>query len=120
VVIDAGSASAAEALAGALQAHGRARLYGQTTFGKGLVHATLPIADAGIAMFPTGQLRTPDGRLILGSGLQPDVRTVNPLTRAGSDLAKSRRRVDPVGARQNDCSCIICTPAIHGGRSAGD
>lgn len=88
VIIDAGSASAAEALAGALQAHGRARLYGQRTFGKGLVHQTLPIADVGVAMFPTGQLETPDGRPILGAGIDPDVRTVNPLTVAGSDLGK--------------------------------
>lgn len=89
VIVDAGCASAAEALAAALQAHGRARLYGQRTFGKGLVHQTLPIATAGVAMFPVGQLETPDGRPILGSGIAPDVRTVNPLTRAGSDLAKS-------------------------------
>lgn len=88
VVLGAGSASAAEALAGALQAHGRARLYGQRSFGKGLVHQTLPLPDGAILMFPSGQLRTPDGRAILRAGIDPDVRTANPLQTIGSDLSK--------------------------------
>jgi carboxyl-terminal processing protease len=93
VLVDTGSASAAEALAGALRAHGRARLYGQRTFGKGLVHQTLPVVDAGVLMFPAAELETPDGHPILGAGIDPDVRTPIPLTTAGSDLSKSLSEV---------------------------
>lgn len=89
VIIGPGSASAAEALAGALQSHGRARVYGERSFGKGLVHETLPMPDGAVAMFPGGQLETPAGRPILGNGIDPDVRTSNPLTTIGSDLSKS-------------------------------
>lgn len=93
VLVDTGSASAAEALAGALQAHGRARLYGQKTFGKGLVHQALPVADVGVLMFPTGGLETPDGYPILGAGIDPDVQTSIPLPAARSDLSKSLKAV---------------------------
>jgi carboxyl-terminal processing protease len=90
VIVGPGSASAAEALAGALQAHGRARLYGQRTFGKGLVHQTRPMSDGAMLMFPGGVLETPAGRPILGHGILPDLRTMNPLTDAASDFSGVR------------------------------
>jgi carboxyl-terminal processing protease len=93
VIIGPGSASAAEALAGALQAHARARLYGGRTFGKGLVHQTLPLANDAVLMFPVGRLETPDGHPILGRGVDPDVRTPNPLTAIESDLRRYRRDI---------------------------
>ena len=89
VILGAGSASAAEALAGALQAHGRARIYGEQSFGKGLVHQALPLAGGATVMFPSGQLETPAGRPILGHGVEPDVRTSNPLTIIESVLVES-------------------------------
>lgn len=88
VIVGRGSASAAEALAGALQAHGRARVYGERSVGKGLVHQSLPMADGIVLMFPAGRLETPAGRPILRDGIDPDVRTRNPLTAIGSDLGK--------------------------------
>lgn len=88
VIIGPGSASAAEALAGALQAHGRARVYGERSVGKGLVHQTLPVADGVMLMFPGGRLETPAGKPILRDGIDPDVRTANPLAAIGSDLGR--------------------------------
>ena len=90
VLVGPGSASAAEALAGALQAHERARLYRQRTFGKGLVHETRPMSDGAMLMFPSGALETPAGRPILGHGILPDFRTMNPLTDAAADFAAMR------------------------------
>lgn len=72
-LVDRGSASAAEVLAGALRPHDRAVLVGETTFGKGLVHGLRRLAD-GSAVTPTlGRLETPAGRAILGAGIRPDV-----------------------------------------------
>jgi carboxyl-terminal processing protease len=76
-----------------LQAHARARLYGGRTFGKGLVHQTLPLANDAVLMFPVGRLETPDGHPILGRGVDPDVRTPNPLTAIESDLRRYRRDI---------------------------
>lgn len=73
VLVDEGTASAAELLSGALQAHGRARLVGARTFGKGLVHNLLPLADGSALLVSMGRLVTPGGRDILAEGIEPDV-----------------------------------------------
>ncbi|MDX1660428.1 MAG: S41 family peptidase [Gemmatimonadota bacterium] len=82
-IVGTGSASAAEALAAALQANGRATVYGEPTYGKGLAHDAVPLAEgAWILMLPVGHLETPDGRTVLGTGIDPDIRTSNPYTQA--------------------------------------
>lgn len=87
VLVGPGTASAAEVLAGALQWNGRARVYGARTFGKGLAHQALPVAEgARVFMLPVGQLELPDGRRVLRNGIEPDVRTVNPASQASRDL----------------------------------
>ncbi len=73
VLVDGVSASSSEVLAGALQDHGRAVVIGTTTFGKGSVNE-LKELDSGSALYVTAALwYTPNGRLIEGEGLQPDI-----------------------------------------------
>lgn len=72
VLVNNGSASAAEALAGALQANGRAVVLGERTFGKGLAHFATELPDGSLVMTPFGRLHTPTGRDILTEGIAPD------------------------------------------------
>ncbi len=74
VLIDAGSASAAEVLAGALQERRRARLYGEPSFGKGLVQTFYHYDDGSVLKLTTGRYLLPSGRsLDARHPLQPDV-----------------------------------------------
>ena len=73
VLQNAGSASAAEVVAGALRAAGRSRIVGERSFGKGLVHSMERLSDESVLMLPIGRLKTPDGIDILAHGIAPDV-----------------------------------------------
>ncbi len=74
VLVNEGSASAAEVLALALRGAGRARLFGERTAGKGLVHAPAPLADGSVLLISTARLVQLDGTELLGRGLEPDER----------------------------------------------
>ncbi|MCU7824535.1 S41 family peptidase [Kitasatospora sp. DSM 101779] len=73
VLVDAGTMSAAELLAGALQDRCRAVLVGARTFGKGTVQQPSRLADGGVLELTVGRYYTPEGRSPDGAGLQPDV-----------------------------------------------
>jgi carboxyl-terminal processing protease len=74
VLIDGGSASASEIVAGAIQDRGRGFLVGQTSFGKGSVQEWIPLsADAGAIRVTVARWLTPEGRQIEEVGLTPDV-----------------------------------------------
>lgn len=73
VLVDGGTASASEIVAGALRDHGRARLVGSTTFGKGSVQLIHEFADQSSLHVTNAQWLTPDGSQISGRGLAPDV-----------------------------------------------
>lgn len=73
VVINAGTASAAEIVAGALQDAGRAALVGQTTFGTGTVLEPYPLADGSQVLLATQEWLTPKGRVIWHKGITPDL-----------------------------------------------
>ena len=73
VLVNAGSASASEIVAGALQDHKRAVIMGQKTFGKGSVQTILPISNDSALKLTTARYYTPSGRSIQASGIVPDI-----------------------------------------------
>lgn len=73
VLVNSGSASASEIVAGALQDHKRAVIMGQKTFGKGSVQTVLPVSNAAALKLTTARYYTPSGRSIQVSGIEPDV-----------------------------------------------
>lgn len=73
ILLDAGSASGSEIVAGALRDHRRATLMGQRTFGKGSVQTVMPLQDGQALKLTTSHYFTPSGASIHGRGLEPDV-----------------------------------------------
>jgi carboxyl-terminal processing protease len=73
VLVNGASASAAEIVAGALQDHGRARVVGEKTYGKGSVQTVMPLGEGSAIKLTTSRYLTPSGRSINGTGIAPDV-----------------------------------------------
>ena len=73
VLINSGSASASEIVAGALQDHGRATLIGSTSYGKGSVQSVLPLRGDQALKLTTAYYFTPNGRTIHETGIEPDI-----------------------------------------------
>jgi carboxyl-terminal processing protease len=73
VLVNSGSASASEIVAGALQDHGRAVIMGTTSFGKGSVQTILPLTEEKAIKLTTARYYTPNGRSIQAAGIEPDI-----------------------------------------------
>jgi carboxyl-terminal processing protease len=73
VLVNGGSASASEIVAGALRDHHRATLVGTSTFGKGLVQTVMPLSKGRAIKLTTSRYYTPSGESINGVGIKPDV-----------------------------------------------
>ena len=73
VLVNGGTASASEIVAGALKDHGRALLIGHKTYGKGSVQTVMPLAYGGAIKLTTSRYFTPSGASIHGKGILPDV-----------------------------------------------
>jgi carboxyl-terminal processing protease len=78
VLVNEGTASAAEFVAGALQGLQRAKLVGARTYGRGQAQVYEPLSDDYGIVIPSALIRTVDGRLFKGTGLKPDVGVAAP------------------------------------------
>ncbi len=110
VLVNGGSASASEIVAGALQSYKRATIVGVRTFGKGTVQVVLPLTDGAAMKLTTAYYYTPDGRRIQGSGVAPDI-------------AVDALAVGAITAPLNDAQALnnhACTPAAAAQEAKSD
>jgi carboxyl-terminal processing protease len=104
VLVNGGSASASEIVAGALQDHKRAIILGTRTFGKGSVQTILPLNNEAALKLTTARYYTPSGRSIQAEGIEPDI-ILDPLkvTRV-EDVGERIKEADLAGHLENGAS----------------
>lgn len=108
VLINGGSASASEIVAGALQDHRRAIVVGTNSFGKGSVQTVMPLRGDGAMRLTTSRYYTPSGRSIQALGVSPDIvveqprRTEATEEEDGSNARSTRSEADLRGSLDND------------------
>jgi carboxyl-terminal processing protease len=101
VLINGGSASASEIVAGALRDHGRAIVMGTTSFGKGSVQTIMPLPGHGAIRLTTARYYTPSGTSIQATGIEPDIEVQQSRVEV-IDQGTNRREADLRGRLDND------------------
>jgi carboxyl-terminal processing protease len=101
VLVNGGSASASEIVAGALQDHGRALILGTKTFGKGSVQTIIPVGPQGALKLTTGLYYTPSGRSIQAAGIIPDLEIEQGRLETNDNGQKPRKEADLRGRLDN-------------------
>jgi carboxyl-terminal processing protease len=97
VLVNGGSASASEIVAGALQDHRRAVIMGQETFGKGSVQTIVPVNERTAVKLTTARYFTPNGRSIQAEGIVPDIQLGNVRLTRGEEPATRLKESDLAG-----------------------
>ncbi len=98
VLINSGSASASEIVAGALKDHSRAIIVGTRSFGKGSVQSIIPLAGNGAMRLTTARYYTPSGISIQAKGIEPDIIVEAGITKLTKETPENRREENLRGA----------------------
>ena len=98
VLINSGSASASEIVAGALKDHSRAIIVGTRSFGKGSVQSIIPLAGNGAMRLTTARYYTPSGVSIQAKGIEPDIIVEAGITELTNKSLENRREENLRGA----------------------
>jgi len=125
ILINGGSASASEIVAGALQDHKRALVMGRQSFGKGSVQSIFPLAGNAALKLTTARYYTPGGRSIQAKGITPDIEVGNGMpikSKTAKEMGIKEKdlenRLSPGGQEQDDVVPQKVSP--HSSGAAGD